>query len=459
MKRFLFFAAILALVLAACGGDDGGGEPAKKETPSRPVNITFWHTETASGEDNLVKLVDRFNASQNEVKVEPIYQGNDQDLTLKLIASMPSGDVPAIAYQSEPYTQPMIDSGGIVPIQEYIDQEDYDLSDFAPAAIAYFTVDDTLYAMPLGLLVPLMYYNKVPFREVGLDPEQPPRDLDEVRAASEKLVQRDSAGNVTRYGFVQELHPWWVEAMLTGADELYVNNDNGRSGIATEVAFDNPAGRKFFQWWHDMVDDGLALNTGGSASAGVDAVMAVGVKRAVMVFSSSGSMRSIVDVLARGGLEGIEPGVAPLPGIPGAVPEGSPGIYTRSLWIMSGRPEEERDAAWKFIKWLMEPEQQAEWFAGSGYLPIRNSAYNLPAAKDIIAQYPEFQIPVDIFAKTTTTPATLGPILGPFQQVRDAVKEAIESMLSGAASPDEAMETAVKNANAAIEDYNRRMGH
>jgi len=32
-------------------------------------------------------------------------------------------------------------------------------------------------------------------------------------------------------------------------------------------------------------------------------------------------------------------------------------------------------------------------------------------------------------------------------------------MLSGGASRDEAMEAAVKNANAAISEYNRRMGH
>jgi len=455
MKRFVFFAAILSLLLAACGG---GGEPASNGATSGPVNITFWHSETASGKDNLVKLVDRFNASQNEVKVEPIYQGTDQDLTLKLIASMPSGNVPTVAYMSEPYTQPMIDSGEITPIQEYIDQEDYDLSDFSLAAIAYYTVDDTLYAMPYGLAVPLMYYNKAPFREVGLDPNQPPRDLDEAQAASEKLIQRDSAGNITRSGFALDVSPWFLEVMLAGAGELYVNNDNGRAGFATEVAFDNEAGRKFFQWWHDMAEKGLLLNVGRGPSAGVDALLAIGSKRAVMDLSISGALRSIVDVLATGGVQGIEPGVAPVPGIPGAVPEGSPGVYTRSLWIMSARPEAERDGAWKFIRWLVEPEQQAEWFAGSGYLPVRNSAYDLPAAKDIIAQYPEFQTPVELFAKTATTTAALGPLLGPFQQVRDAVAEAIESMLSGAASPDEAMEIAVKKGNAAIEDYNRRMG-
>jgi len=454
VKRFVFFAAILSLVLAACGG---GGEPSGKEAPSGPVNITFWHSETASANDNLVKLMERFNASQNEVKVEPVYQGSDIELALKLIAGMPSGNVPTIAYNSEPYTQPMIDSGQIVPIQEYVDREDYDLSDLAPAAIAYYTVDGTLYAMPHSLAVPLMYYNKIPFREVGLDPEQPPRDLDEVRAASEKLVQRDSAGNVTRYGFALDISPWHVELTLAGAGELYVNNENGRAGVATEVAFDNEAGQKLFQWWHDMVDDGLALNIGWDP-IGANGLLAVGAKKAVMVRSSSSALRTVMDVLEKG-IEGVDLGVAPVPGIPGKVPEGSPGVYTRSLWIMSARPEAERDGAWKFIKWLMEPEQQAEWFAGSGYLPVRNSAYDLPAARDVMARYPQFQLPADLFAKTATTTAALGPLLGPFQQVRDAIKNAIESMVSGSASPDEAMAAAVKEGNAAISDYNRRMGH
>ena len=402
MRRFVLFLAVLSLALTACGGG-GGGQPAEKETPSGPVNITFWHSETASGNDNLVKLVNRFNASQNEVKVEPIFQGNSTELALKLIASMPSGNVPAVAYQSEVFAQGMLDSGEITPIQQYVDREKYDLSDFAPASIAYYTVEDTLYSMPCGLAVPLMYYNKIPLREVGLDPEQPPKDLDEIRAASEKLVQRDSAGNVTRYGLALEIQPWFFRFMVAGADEPYVDNDNGRARFATEVAFDNEAGREFFQWWHDMVQDGLALNIGWDPS-GANGLLAVGARRAVMVLSTSAALRSVMDVIEKG-VQGVELGVAPVPGIPGKVPEGSPGVYGRSLWIMNARPQKEQDAAWKFIKWFAEPEQQAEWFAGSGYLPVRNSAYDLPAAKDIIAKYPQFEIPADLFTKTATTTA------------------------------------------------------
>jgi len=454
MKRFLFFAAILSLVLGGCAGE--GEAPAEDGAPSGPARITFWHPETASAEENLVKLVERFNASQDEVRVKAIFQGNDADLAMKLIASMGSGEVPTVAYMSEPFTQRLIDSGEIVPIQEYVDRDDYDLSDFAPPALAYYTVGDILYAMPHGLAVPLMYYNKIPFREVGLDPEQPPRDLDEARAMSEKLLQRDSAGNVTRSGFALDIHPWYVEVMLAGAGELYVNNENGRQGIATEVAFDSDAGRTLFRWWHDMVDEGLALNVGRSPT-GADNLLAVAAKKAVMTLSTSAAMRSIVDVIGEG-MEGIELGVAPVPGIPGAVAEGSPGVYSRSLWIMSERPEAEREAGWKFIKWLVEPEQQAEWFAGSGYLPVRNSAYGYPAAKDIIARYPDFQLPADLFEKTATTAAALGPLVGPFPEVREAVASAIESMVAGNVGPDEAIEAAAKAGNEAISEYNRRVG-
>jgi sn-glycerol 3-phosphate transport system substrate-binding protein len=449
----LGFALLMGISTMACSG---GGKSDGNEATSGPVTVTLWHSETTSEGDTLARLVDRFNASQNEVKVQATFQGSDDELVAKLIAGMPSGNVPTIASHSEPYTQPMIDSGQITPIQEYIDRDKYSLSDFAPAAIAYFTVNGTLYAMPYGLAVPLLFYNKIPFREVGLDPDQPPKDLDEARAASEKLVQRDAAGNVTRYGFAQNIHPWFVELIEAGAGELYVNNDNGRASVATEFTFDNEAGRKLFQWWYGMAHDGLLLNVGWDPS-GAQALLAVGARQAVMVLSTSAALRSIFDVLAKG-IEGVDLGVAPVPGIPGRVPEGSPGVYSRSLWIMNARPQKERDGAWTFIKWLVEPEQQAEWFAGSGYLPVRNSAYDLPNAKDAIARYPPFQIPVDLFAKTATTTAALGPLIGPFQQVRDVVRDAVESMLSGSAGPEEAMETAVKDGNAAIKQYNDRLG-
>jgi sn-glycerol 3-phosphate transport system substrate-binding protein len=166
-------------------------------------------------------------------------------------------------------------------------------------------------------------------------------------------------------------------------------------------------------------------------------------------------LRSVIDVLEQG-VQGAEIGISRLPGVPGGT--GQTGFSSFGLWIFNVRPKEEQEAAWKFIKWLMEPEQQAEWFAGSGYLPVSRSAVDLPAAQDIVAKYPLFQVPLDLYRNTPATPATEGTILGPFQKVREAIFRGVEEMLSGSKDPDQALADAATNANQAIAEYNQRVG-
>jgi len=449
-------ALLLSLSLAACGGGDGKAPPAGETPGAGPsggtVTIDFWHSETAGVQDALDRLISRFNSSQSEVQVRLFYQGTLDEQTAKLLASMGSGQVPAIALLAEIDTQKMIDSGAVVPIQDFIDREGYDLSDLDETSIQMYTLQGKLQAMPLGAGFPLLYYNKVTFQEVGLDPERPPQDLEEVRQYSEKILKRDSSGNVVRSGIAIDIREW-MEHMLAEHDEFFVDNNNGYDGRATKVLFNNDTGQWFFQWWHDMVDEGLAFNVGRNPSF-ADGLLAIASGRAAMTFSYVSVLSSVMDVL-EAGVEGVEIGVAALPGVPGSTGPALLGQHV--LWIFNQRPEEEQEAAWKLIKWLMEPEQQAEWFAGSGFLPVNLSAIDQPAAKDIVAKYPAYQVALDLYRNSPTTPATLFPVLGPFWQVREAVYQGVERMLSGAQEPDQALEDAEAEANQTIEEYNQNV--
>jgi len=456
MKKALVFLVLLitAASVAACAGEEEG-EPVDGATPAAgPVEISFWHSEVASNLDAIQGLARRFNSEQDEVEVKAAFQGNDTEAMLKLTATLGSKDVPAVMYMAEVDAQKLVDSGAVRPVQEFIDREDYDLSDFEEKCVQYYTVDGQLYGMPFGVGVPLMYYNKLDFCEVGLDPEQPPRDLEELREVSQKLVKQDSHGNILRAGIALDLNPWYLEMALAEHGDLYVNNGNGREGRATEVVFDGAAGQAFFRSWHEMVKEGSAINVGRNPTQ-ADALLAMGVGRATMSMSSSGALRSAVDVLERGGMD-VELGVAAVPGVPGGT--GLPGVGGRSLWILTGRPEAEQEAAWKFVRWLLEPEQQAEWFAGSGYLAVRLSAYDLPAAQSAIAEYPLFRLPVDLFLEAPTTQESLGPLLGPIRDVREAVVSAWEETVVASKDPVEALDDAAAEANDIIEDYNRRLG-
>jgi sn-glycerol 3-phosphate transport system substrate-binding protein len=451
-RLVLVLAVCLVLPIVACGGGDQGGQGT---AAAGPVEVTFWHSEVASSLDSLQALARRFNGSQNEVKVKLAYQGYPDDNMAKVLSSLGGGDLPTIAYLEEVQAQRLIDTGAFQPVQDFVDREKYDLSDFDPKAIQYYRVDGKLWAMPISITVPLLYYNKVAFREAGLDPDKPPKDLDELREVSQKFVKRDAHGNLTRTGISLNILPWYLEVHMGEHDDLYVNNGNGREGRATAVEFNGPTGQALFQWWHDMIKEGLAINVGRDPSES-NALLALGAGQAVMTWSSSGALRSVVDVL-EGGLAQtpVELGIAAMPAVPGG--SGHTATYSRSLWFPKSRPEAEQEAGWKFVKWLMEPEQQAEWFAGSGWLPVRNSSYDLPPAQEIMAKYPGFRTAMEIFLRSPTTPATVGPLVGPFNEVREAVLRGLEEMVVRNKDPIEALDDAAKEANQIIEDYNRRV--
>ena len=127
------------------------------------------------------------------------------------------------------------------------------------------------------------------------------------------------------------------------------------------------------------------------------------------------------------------------------------------LWILNGGPQEEQEAAWKLVKWLMEPEQQADWFAGSGYLPVRQSAYDLPPAQQVMEEYPHFQKPVEAYQKAPSTVATRGPLVGPMSQIGEAIRHAAEEMVLGGKDPIEALNEAAAAATQEIQEYEKRV--
>ena len=447
------FVVVCALAAPACGGGGGGGvdiggcPTGLVDKATSPVTIDFWFSEQAANQDTVLRMVDRFNSVQDRVRVKAAFQGSYDESASKYLAALRGGDLPDIAQVVDFETQRIIDSRSVAKAQDCIDEEAYDLSDYLPRVIAYWSVGGELWSYPYTAAADVLYYNELAFQKAGLDPALPPKTLEDVRAFSQRLVD----AGVTDHGIAIEMHSWTVENWLSKADQVIVDNGNGRDARATRAVFDTDTTRSLFAWIDDMIDDGLAVNVGRNPS-GADTLLTIGSGDAAMTHGSSAAMRSVFGVLESGEFPDVKVGVAPMAGASGGVVVGG-----ASLFIVNKSPAIEQEAARIFARWLNEPEQQAEWHIGSGYIPLRKSTSELPAIRDFWQANPQFRVAFDELSGRDVTAANAGAVVGPFIEVRRAIVEAMESMVLQGVSPEDAVRSAGSTATDAIERYNDRL--
>jgi sn-glycerol 3-phosphate transport system substrate-binding protein len=447
--------AVAAVVLAAAcggGGDDAGGNASGEcplgaiATARKPVEIVFWHAMTQANEATLQKLTDEFNSSQRDVRVKLVNQTAYDDTFTKFKAGLASGDLPDLIQLQDISLQLMIDSRAVLPAQVCVKADNYDLSDHVQRIVDYYTVEDVLWPMPFNVSNLLLLYNKQAFQKAGLDPEQPPADLEQIRTAAEKIVSTGAA----RSGIALKTAPEYPEQWLAKAGQPYVNNGNGRRSRATAVTFDNEAGLDVYTWLSSMVKDKLLTPT---ANQGFNHLLAVANGNAAMSIESSASLGTIVGVL--GNYPSVTLGVGAFPG-----PEGRGGVLVggASLYILNKSAPAKQEAAWRFAKFLNEPQSQASWSAGTGYVPIRRSAVGLEPLARRWSEVQGFKVAYDQLLAGVENEATAGPVIGDYAGVRKAVADALEALVTSGVPPREALDRAADRANDAVKEYNMRVG-
>ncbi|WP_028549715.1 extracellular solute-binding protein [Paenibacillus sp. UNC451MF] len=443
-KKGLLSLTVAAMMLAttACGGDQQTAATDKGGTSAGQKKVVFWHAMGGSNTKVVDQLVADFNASQDKIKVEAIFQGTYDDLLSKLKASMGTKDGPSLVQMYEIGSRFMIDSKTITPVQKFIDEDKFDVTQLEPNITGYYTLNGKLNSMPFNTSNPILYYNKDLFKAAGLDPEKPPKTYEEVQKAADAITK---TGKATGANFA--IYGWFMEQFFANQGAEYVNNGNGRTSLATESIVNSEAGVKTLTWWKDMIDSKAANNLGRKTD---DSKKAFSAGQVGMILESTASLKGLVD-----NAEGkFQVGTGFLPK-PANAKEGGVVVGGASLWLMNDRPNDEQKAAWEFIKFLTSPKEQAYWHINTGYFPITKKAYDEQSVKDNLKKFPQFQTAVDQLHQTKMSTATQGAVMGVFPEARQIVEGAIEEVLNNKKSPKDALDAAAKDITSKIQQYNK----
>lgn len=164
------------------------------------------------------------------------------------------------------------------------------------------------------------------FKAAGLDPEKAPETFQEVIDAAAKLKTDEMAGfSLLTYG-------WFFEQLVATQGGLYVNEENGRSGDATEALFNGEEGLKVFNFLDTMNKAGTFGNFGTNWD---DIRAAFSTEKVAMYLDSSAG---VADMIAN---SPFEVGVAYIP-YADDVERNGVVIGGASLWMSKGISEKSK---------------------------------------------------------------------------------------------------------------------
>ena len=402
-----------------------------------PVEVPFFYPVAVGGP--ITKVVDGlaadFEKENPAIKLRPIYSGTYQDSIAKALTAVKSGDPPvtSILLSTDMYT--LIDEDAIVPFDDLIKtaEDRAWLKSFYPAFMENSQTGGKTWGIPFQRSTIVLYYNKDAFKEAGLDPNRPPGTWKEMADYAAKLTKRDASGNVSQWGvqIPSSGFPYWLFQAL-----VIENGVNLMNAAGTQVYYDKPEVVGALQYWLDLVNKSK-VHPPGVVEWGTTPKDFFE-RKVAMMWTTTGNLTNV-----RSNAK-FDFGVAMLPA---SKQRGSP-TGGGNFYLFKKSTPAQREAAFKFIKWVTTPQRAAQWGIDTGYVAVRADAWDTPAMKQYVAGFPAAAVARDQlpFAKAELSTHDN-------QRVTQALNDGLQAALTGTKTPEQAMKDAQREGDRLLRSY------
>ena len=268
--------------------------------------------------------------------------------------------------------------------------------------------DGVQIALPPNCSLELLYYNDDWLRELGH--HQPPEDWATFVALCRraKVVPFSKNGSGRSLGWVLPADASRLASMVFGLGGGFMDEQQ------RAYTLDSPEVREALLMLRELVVDG-ALELAFESDEGL---RDFSTGEVLFFLSSSTGIPHVESAVAAG--PGFNWQVAPLPH---STPEPVLNVYGASVAVCRTTPAKQL-AAWLFLKWFTEPEQQARWVEASGYFPARKGAAEHLQA--YFAEHPRYERAFAWLDAGRGEPGVRG-----YTRVRRLIAEAMTAVIEG----------------------------
>ncbi len=402
-----------------------------------PVEVPFYYPVAVGGP--ITKIIDglaaEFEKENPNIRLKPIYSGSYQESITKALTAVKSGEPPvtSILLSTDMYT--LIDEDAIVPFDDLIKtpEDQAWLKSFYPAFMENSQTGGKTWGIPFQRSTIVLYYNKEAFKEAGLDPNRPPANWREQVEYAQKLTKRDASGKVTQWGIEipSSGFPYWLFQALAIQAGINLMNPAG-----TQTYYDKPEVIEGLTYWVDLVNK-YKVHPEGIVDWGTTPKDFFE-KKVAMMWTTTGNLTN-VRTNAK-----FDFGVAMLPaGKQRGSPTGGGNFY-----LFKKSTPAQRDAAFRFVKWVTTPQRAAQWGIDTGYVAVRADAWETPVMKQYVAGFPAAAVARDQLPYAKAELSTHDN-----QRVTKALNDGLQAALTGTKTPEQAMKDAQREAERLLRSY------
>ena len=405
-------------------------------TAQSPTEISFFYPVAVGGP--IAKFIDDFAADFSRenpgIKVTPIYAGSYQDTIVKALTAHKSGTPPvtSVLLSTDMFT--LIDDDAIVPIDNFVKTADDRawLNGFYKAFMLNSQSGGKTWGVPFQRSTVVLYYNKELFKAAGLNPDKAPATWAEMADYAKTLTKKDASGKVTQYGvqIPSRGFPYWLFQALAIQNDVAMANDSGNA-----VKFDDPKVVEALQYWIDLTKQGShppgIVEWGTTPKDFFE-------KKVAMMWTTTGNLTNVKNNAK------FDFGVAMLPA---AKRRGSP-TGGGNFYIFKKSTPAQQEAAFKFIKWVTQPERAARWSIETGYVAVSEAAY----ATDTLRKYGR-DFPPAVVARDQLPFALAEFSTHDNQRVTKALNDGLQAALLGTKTAAQAMQDAQREADRLLRSF------
>jgi sn-glycerol 3-phosphate transport system substrate-binding protein len=409
------------------------------------TEIHWWHSMGGALGEALNDLANKFNASQKDYKVVPVFKGTYPVSMTAAIAAFRAGNAPHILQVFEVGTATMMAAkGAVVPVTKLMAdaKEPFDSKAYLPTVAGYYTdTKGNMLSFPFNSSTVMFYINKDAFKKAGLDPNTAPKTWQEVLTAAEKLK---ASGQQCVY---TTSWPSWmhVENFSAWHDVPIGTKQNGMAGTDTQFTINSPLHVRHIGMLADMSKKGMFTYAGRTNQG--DAKFSSG--ECAMFSGSTGAQAGIRKAAKFDWSINFIPYHDDVKG----APQNSI-IGGASLWVMGGKKPNEYKGVAKFFSFLSRSEVQMDWHIATGYVPITMAAYEMTRKSGFYSKDPGAELAVKQLTHKPPTPNSKGLRFGNFVQGREVIEEELEAVFAGKKDAKTAMDDAVKRGNEVLAKFN-----